>query len=164
MDAFEIQTNDEALARNTDIGLGMRQADDAVHAEQSAVPLVSSGAAHPTQEERFIGMVAHLIPLLNFALPVLLPLALLMLLEVFFRRNRFLARHIEQAMTFQFFYFVIALAVLSVLLGQVHCLALAPFLALYGIVSNLRGARAAWRGESYRYPLTWRLIRAQDKE
>lgn len=133
-----------------------RMYDAAAPAKPSVNP--SEGEQPILEPERFIACLAHLTPFLNFVLPLVLPLALLMLLAVFFRRNRFLAQHIEQALAFQFFYFIVALAVLSIFLGQIHCVALAPFLALYGIASNLRGARAALRGETYRYPLTWRLV------
>lgn len=151
-------TQGESVASTTGIETAEQTRDGAFPQEQSENPSESTSTSFAMEPERFIAVTAHLIPLLNFVLPVLLPLALLMLLEIFFRRNRFLAQHIEQALAFQFFYFMVALAVLSVFLGQVHCLALAPFLALYGIASNVRGARAALRGEAYRYPLTWRLV------
>jgi uncharacterized Tic20 family protein len=116
-------------------------------------------AALPSAQERMIASGAHLCSLLNFFLPIVLPTLVLLILENHFRESRFIARHVEQALAFEFFYFAMALSVAAALVGQIYCIPIAPFLILFGLYCNLRAARSAQRGEIFEYPLTAAFVK-----
>ncbi len=152
---MEIQQNSQS---NVASGEAENQARDA---RLNGLPTAArEDSVLPSARDRWIASGAHLCSLLNFFVPVLLPALVLLELENQFHTNRFVAGHVEQALAFQFFYFLIALSLASALVGQIYCIPLAPLLILLGLYCNLRGVQAARRGETYAYPFVSLLLKA----
>lgn len=96
-------------------------------------------------------MIAHLsVPFLGFVVPLVLHLVL-------GERSAWLREHVEEALGFASVYTLVVLAgaVLTVLLVG---FALLPVAFVAAAVLAVLAALAAHRHETYRYPVSWRLV------
>ncbi|MCA9307495.1 MAG: DUF4870 domain-containing protein [Phycisphaerales bacterium] len=126
--------------------------------------------AQAGEDERGIARFVHLAGLANLlssGVPFLGVLATVIMWRVNRTRSPFLDDHGRDATNFQIT-LLIYTAVGSIFIGLLGLLPLiereevfklgAAFLIVLQLVGNIRGAKAGYRGEYYRYPMTFRLI------
>ncbi len=121
------------------------------------VPAQGVGAALADQTARNWAVGAHLSGFIAalIALGFLGPLTVLLVAG---NTSPFVRRHAAEALNFNLsvlIYLAVSTVLLLVLVGFV----LIPLIGLMYLVSTIRAAMAASRGEDYRYPLTLRFIR-----
>jgi len=135
--------------------------------ESQYEPTVDSLAG---EEERGFARLQHLAGLLNLCssgIPFLGVIVTLIMWQVKKTASPFLDDHGRDAMNFQIT-LLIYTVVGSVFIAMLGLLPLieraevfklgAAFLIVLQLVGNIRGAMAGYRGEYYRYPMTFRLI------
>ncbi|MBA3532760.1 MAG: DUF4870 domain-containing protein [Ardenticatenales bacterium] len=110
------------------------------------------------ERERFLASAVHLCALLNFFLPLVGSTGAMVALWYLAGPSPFVSSHTREAMSFQLLYFALLLSLLWGLVGHLYCLPLIPLLILLGLGCSLVGARRAWEGERYSYPLTSWLV------
>jgi uncharacterized protein len=121
-------------------------------------------APGPTSDDRSFAMAVHLGTLVSVLLGGWGFNLLVPLVGYLWKRERpFVAEHAREQLNFQLsltIYAVIAviLAVLTIGLGLLVLVPLAIIVALVALFAIIRAAIAANRGESYRFPLTMRLV------
>lgn len=106
-----------------------------------------------TDNECYMGVAMHLTPFAGviFQPAVLTPLVLWLLSKDDSAFNDDHGREIVNfGISFTLLHVILALTVIGIIFM--------PFLWIMAIVSLIRGAIAASRGELFRYPLTWRLL------
>ncbi|MBI2381963.1 MAG: DUF4870 domain-containing protein [Gammaproteobacteria bacterium] len=107
--------------------------------------------AAPTQEEKTLGMLSHLLAIFfGFLAPLIIWI-------VKKDESTYVAEQAKEALNFQITVFIgfVGCFILSfVLIGML----LMPVLAIYNVVMLIIGTIKANEGKSYRYPFTLRLI------
>ncbi|MBI1800239.1 MAG: DUF4870 domain-containing protein [Chloroflexi bacterium] len=110
--------------------------------------------------DRLLATAIHLCALLNFFLPVLGATLAIMGIQRLAPTSAYIQAQGREALAFELFYFTALVSFIAIFMGQLYCLPIAPFLILFGLYCSLSAAVSAWRGQTYRYPFTSRLIGA----
>lgn len=105
----------------------------------------------PSADERNLAMVAHLGGTVFFFIPALIIWALKR------QDSTYVADHATEALNFQISV-LIAMLIANILIWVLIGFALIPIIWLANIIFCIIAAIAASKGETYRYPLTLRLI------
>jgi uncharacterized Tic20 family protein len=120
--------------------------------QQPGYPPTYGPAPLSPSDERLWATLAHALPILtSFIAPLIIWL-------VFRERSRFVDDQGKEALNFQIF------LAIAYLVGVVTAFLVIGFFILLAawilsIVFGIQGAIVAGRGEPYRYPLTWRVIK-----
>jgi hypothetical protein len=103
--------------------------------------------------ERHMGVAMHLSPFAGvlFQPAVLAPLVLWLISK---DRSGFNDDHGREIVNFGISFILLHVLLALTVIGVIFM----PFLWIMAIVSMIRGAVAAGRGEYFRYPLTWRFL------
>ena len=136
-------------------------AEPGFHPQTPQDRFVDPHADHSEGTYATFNHLAGLLTFVNAGLPLMGAIATLVLWRIRRDRSPFLDDHGREAMNFQitlFIYFVVIISALLPSLGLALLgLPLMYALTLWGCI---RGALAAHRGEYYRYPVTFRLLKA----
>lgn len=111
----------------------------------------------PTNDEKTMAMVCHLLGLVGYIIPFGNIVAPLVLWQMKKEGSAYIDYHGREAVNFQIsltvYMFIAALSIL-VLIGMV----LAPAIGIAGLVLMVMAAIKAKDGENYRYPFIFRLL------
>ena len=107
-----------------------------------------------TQDEKMWGMFAHMSFLLTYVIGVscIAPLIIWMIKK---DSSAFIEDQAKEALNFQLSSLIAILVLSATCIGVI----LLPVVLIGGIVYGIIGAMAANRGEVYRYPYTFRMIK-----
>lgn len=110
-------------------------------------------AGEVTDNERHMGVAMHLSPIVGiFFWPILFAPVVLWLLSK--DKSAFDDDHGREILNFGISFLLIHLILAVTVIG----LLLWPVIWVVAIISLVRGALAAGRGEYFRYPMTWRFL------
>ncbi len=129
---------------------GQRYWDGIAWTDQAIPPATAPGGA-PTNDDRTLAMLAHLLAVVGGFLP---PLIIWLLRQ---DGSPLVIANAKESLNFQLTLMIawlVSFGLLFILIGIV----LMPILAIVQVVMPIVAALAANKGEMYRYPLTLRLI------
>lgn len=129
--------------------------------------LVDSSAGDDERGHTRLQHLAGLLNLCSSGIPFLGLIVTLILWQMKKTQSPFLDDHGRDAMNFQITLLIYTVAG-SIVIGMLGWIPLiereevfklgAAFLIVLQLIGNIRGAKAGYRGEYYRYPMTFRLI------
>lgn len=117
--------------------------------EKSFLGAAENPAVAPTQDEKTVAMLAHL---LTFVSSILAPLIIYLVKK---DESQFVATHAKESLNFQITMVIISIGLAITIIGLFLIWAVWVFALVCVIIATIR----ANEGKIYRYPFTWRLIK-----
>lgn len=106
----------------------------------------------PNNSERNIAMIAHLG---TFLFPILAPLLIYVLKE---KESEYIAAHARESLNFQITMLIAVLVSALAMFIVIGFIAL-PFFLILNLVTVIIASVKAYRGETYNYPLSLRILK-----
>lgn len=117
--------------------------------EKSFLGAAENPGVAPTQDEKTVAMLAHL---LTFVSSILAPLIIYLVKK---DESQFVATHAKESLNFQITMVIISIGLAITIIGLFLIWAVWVFALVCVIIATIR----ANEGKIYRYPFTWRLIK-----
>jgi uncharacterized Tic20 family protein len=117
--------------------------------EKTFLGTVEDPVIVPTQDEKTVAMLAHL---LTFVAPILGPLIIYLIKR---DESQFVATHAKESLNFQISVIIIFILLAITIIGLFLFWIVGIFALVCVIIATIR----ANEGKIYRYPFTWRLVK-----